>query len=178
MKTHTVDYNDIKTAIYKSASIADENQAGVDFVIDKAKLDSFVSASGLITVNTGLESRRLNPNDIPYLSEYFNEKALPWITDNKDVTTLVFVVNDPEDAALQNLLTIMNTPEAELDPSVDKVNVLAQIVSTYCCYFAVVVSYKSDNPDSYGRITYSIKCRANKITIKQENYKYNPADMS
>lgn len=181
--THTINYDDIKIAIGKSARKNDKVSRDLAFTIDPGRLDFLLANQNIIVVRKNLDSRPVATTAIPLLSEYFTKQRLAWFNQEKEYTTYIFVRTDadlPKEAAdrLLEILHILNDDDKSDDIDQDQVELLAELVAYYPCYFATTVSYISDAPGSNGKLSYSIVCRANKIVIASERYKYNPDDMS
>ena len=175
---YSIDYNVLKHAITKSASKATDVNRELAFKVDLNKVDTFITDTNCVTIKTNTVSNPVLARHIPFLSEYFIESRLEWFDEAKEYTTVIFVENDVNDAELQELLRLIEQ-ESKTDTSeYDIVEMLAKVVAKYPCYFAVTVSYISNDPQYMNKLSYSIVCRANKVTIKSERYKYNPADMS
>lgn len=170
----TIEYNMLKSNIIKACKQVEKGE--IKFIVNYDKLNSFVDDFGLEMVNIGTKSKQLEASDVPLISEYFKGRKLSWLNDNKYYTTLVFVLSESIDKKCESLLKAMNTPCVE-DPDIDKVNALATIIAEYPCYFATVISYMSNDPVRFGKPSYEIKCRANTVAIKREDYKYNQDDM-
>jgi len=177
-KNYTIDYNVFKRAITKSATKVVDAGRDLAFSVDLAKVDTLISDSNCITIKANMLSNPVLARDIPFLSEYFIESRLSWFDEAKEFTTVIFVENDTNDAELQRLLELIAAQNAEDTDEYDIVKMIAEVVAKYPCYFAVTVSYISNDPQSSNRLSYSVVCRANKVTIKKENYKYNPQDMA
>lgn len=175
MKIHNVDYNVLKVNIIKSCRQIQKDELG--FEVSYTRLNKLLDDIGLTMVNVGTKSDCIKPENIINLSEYFKDKKLSWFNENKEFTQLVFVKTDAIDDNLSTLLEKMNQEHID-DPDLDKVQTLAEIIATYPCYFATVIAYEANNPERFGKPTYMIGCRANTVTIKEENYKYNAQDMS
>ena len=173
-KKYNVNYQSIKAAIVKSCKQIYKNE--IEFVVDYDKLSRQVDDIGLTVVNTGLTCSLIKPKDIIPLSEFFKKTKLSWITDKKFFTQLVFVRTDAIDEELSTLLSRMNENQVN-NPDLDKVKTLATIIANYPCYLASVISYQSNDPMREGKPSYTVGCRANDVTIKNENYEYNQADM-
>lgn len=165
-----VDYNALKSNIIKSCK-ADKGE--IYFLVNYDKLLELSNNIGLTLVNIGTKSNRIKPTDVVFLSEYFKESKLSWLNEVKEFTTLVFVQNDSIDENCKNLLNDMNN----FDNEIDKVKTLSEIVAKYPCCFATIISYLSNDPNRFEKTSYEIKCRANTVAIKKENYKYNNTDM-
>lgn len=169
----SLDYAVLKSNIIKAC----KNEKGtIKFIVNHDKLSGLVDDIGLRMVNVGTKSNRVKSTDIALLSEYFKGKKLSWFTEHREFTTLVFVLEDAIDEECEALIKKMNESIID-DPELDKVEILAKIIADYPCYFATVVSYKSNDPDRAGRAFYEIKPRANTVMIKREDYKYNQSDM-
>lgn len=176
--TYSIDYNVFKRAITKSASKATDVNRELAFKVDLNKVDTLIPDTNCITIKVNDSSNPVLARHIPFLSEYFIDSRLEWFDEAKEYTTIIFVENDTNDAKLQELLTLIEQ-ESKTDTSeYDLVKMLAEVVAKYPCYFAVTVSYISNDPQYANKLSYSVVCRANKVTIKSERYKYNPADMS
>ena len=177
-KNYSIDYNVFKRAITKSATKNTDAGRDLAFSVDLAKVDTLVADSSCITIKANTKSNPVLARDIPFLSEYFIESRLSWFDEAKEFTTIIFVENDVNDAELQNLLRLIEQESQQDTNEYDIVKMIAEVVAKYPCYFAVTVSYISNDPQSSNRLSYSVVCRANKVTIKKENYKYNPVDMA
>ena len=177
-KKYSIDYKDFKDAINASASKVDEGR-DFEFSVDLEKVDTLIANNThCVSLKVNAKSAPALTTSIPFLSEYFIKDKLAWFNEAKEYTTLIFVENHPGDARLQELLTLIQS-ESEVDTDEhDIVALVAEVVAKYPCYFAVVVSYISNDPLNSGELSYSIICRANKITIERERYKYNPQDMA
>ena len=171
----SVDYKVLKSNIIKACSPKTKN--GYSFEVNYDKLKSLVEGLELTPVNVGMECKRVHPEAIPFLSEYFEKSKLSWFNDEKYYTVLTFVKSDAIDERCQMLLDRLQMPQED-DPDNDKVHDMSTLVADYPCYFATVVSYRNDSPNRCGKPSYVIVCRANKIVIKSSDYQYNPADMS
>lgn len=168
-----VEYKVLKSNIIKSC----ESDKGIHFKVDYDKLSSMVQDIGLTLAKTGLESRFIKIEDIPFLNEYFIKDKLNWFEQSRELAVLTFFSTDELDDEGKDLLTKIATPKQDI-PDEDKIHDMAVLVSKYPCYFATVVSYKNLDPRRISRPSYFIICRANKVAIKDANYKYNPDDMA
>ena len=177
-KTYSIDYNVFKRAITKSASKVTDGTRELAFNVDLAKVDTLIPDTNCVTVKVNASSNPVLARHIPFLSEYFIDTRLSWFDEAKEYTTVIFVENDTNDAELQNLLSLIEQQNQKDTDEYDIVKLVAEVVAKYPCYFAVTVSYISNDPQSANRLSYSVVCRANKVTIKSERYKYNPADMA
>jgi hypothetical protein len=168
-----VEYKVLKSNIIRCC----ESESGIHFKVDYDKLSSMVQDSGLILAKTGLESRYIKIEDIPFLNEYFIKDKLNWFDKYREITVLTFFANEDLDDEGRDLLDKIATPKQEV-PDEDKIHDMAVLVSKYPCYFATVVSYKNLDPRRIAKPSYFIICRANKVAIRDANYKYNPDDMA
>lgn len=183
-REYSTEYNDFKTAIIKSAMKNPEVERALAFVVDPDRLDSYLTEQGVVVIRKNLDSKPVSTSSIPFLSEYFVKQRLEWFDDAKEYATYIFaktkVVHkdktEEESEELTQLIHDLNYGSD--DPNQDDVALLSKLVANYSCYFATTVSYISNDPQNLGRLSYSIICRANKVTIANENYKYNPGDMS
>lgn len=169
----SVDYNVLESNIIKSCR---SEYGSVHFLVSYDKLKSLCDDIGLTVVNTNLKSEMMKPEIVPYIQEYFKGKRLSWMSDSKSVATLVFIPTDAVDENCQALLRDMESCRTD-DPDLDKVKSLATIAAEYPCYFATVVSYISNDIKRNGKATYAIKCRANTVALRQDNYEYNHNDI-
>lgn len=180
---YTINYNDIKLAVEKSAKRNEKVTRDLAFTVDPARLDFLLNNQNITVIRKCLESRPVATASIPLLSEYFTKGRLAWFNQEKEYTTYIFVRTDADltkeqaDRLLE-ILNILNAEDGSDDPDEDDVKLLAELVAYYPCYFATTVSYTKDEPGKYPKLSYSIVCRANKVTIASERYKYNQDDMS
>lgn len=174
--TFNVDYKVLKLNIEKACHLKNTNRK-TEFYIDFPTLVNLVRDMGLTPVNVAMESRRVHPEDIPYLSEYFEKTRLSWFSDEKQFTNIVFFRTDKLDDEARAIIKKMEKPQ-EVDPEDDKVEDLAALVAKYPCYFATIASYKNDDPKMENKPCCVIVCRANKVVIKSSDYQYNAHDMS
>lgn len=160
MKEHNVDYRELRRAIVKSC-VNRENGTDTDFGIDYEKLTELTTEIGVVpvalTVDDGV-SHILTTSDVPTLSEYFKGDRLEWMNDNKSITTIVFV----EKEVAEEVATYIEENKG------DSINVLAHIIATQPCYFALVVGYLSTDPDRFNKLNYLIGCRANSVVLKRK----------
>ena len=169
-----VEYKVLKNAILKSCV---GEIRGTKFHINADKLSTSVDDMGLIFVkNDRLVSTPVSEHDIIFLSEYYKEDKLKWIDSDKQFATMLFVDADKRDEKLDILLSILDPDNCDEDG--DKVSAMSTIIAEYPCTLATIVSYRSNDPNRIdSRPSYFIICRANSITIKDENYKYYHGDM-
>ena len=120
-------------------------------------------------------AKKLVPEQIPFLQEYFNKTHLEWLSDSKYVTTIAFIDSEYLDEKAIELMNKIATPQVD-DPEDDKVKDFALLVTTYPCYFSTIVSYHNNSPKMSNKISYEIACRANKVVIKMSDYQYNHKD--
>lgn len=168
-----LDYKVLKSNILKCCRSERES---TKFIVNYDKLYHMVNSMGLIMVNVGTKSKEVQPSDVVYLSEYFKGKRLSWISEYKQFTTLVFIQSEHINDKAEKLLDIINSSIID-NPSIDKVKALSTLIAEYPVYFSTIISYMSNDPQKYGKASYEIKCRANLISIQQEEYEYNAADM-
>ena len=165
--SRSLNYKVLKSAIVRSANKTDKDSTA--FTIDIDKLTDEVKEYNLKPLSVGLVSHKIDPSDIPAISEYYSTDRLAWFEDGLNIDYLIFVDLDKEDENLRSLIDEIEDPD-----TVNKVAIAAKIASYYPCYFALVSSYKSNNPKYIGKNSYNITCRANKVIIKDPNYVYKP----
>ena len=172
-----LDYKALKSRIIRSC--IRNGKEIVDFKIDFEKLTSLCDELGIVPLHFGLDAKRIIPDVIPYLNEYFKDDNLSWFTDNKFSTAISFIRADAITEEVQELLDKLKVKQED-EPEVDKVNIAATILAKYPCYTATVVSYKSNNPKfiKANKPSYVIQIRANKVVIVSSDYQYNYKDMS
>lgn len=173
-----MDYKELKTAIYKSAEKAG-GKKDTDFVINLDVLTEQVAKEGLnlLPIPVGLHAHRIHMDDVPLFAEYYRPDRLEWLNDNRFVTSLAFVDKDKVDDELLEMIEMLKQPRED-HPDVDYVNMYGAIIANYPCYFALVASYKNNSPEYFGKNSYFIGVRANKVVIKDPNYVYNPQDIT
>ena len=113
--------------------------------------------------------------DVPLIAEYYKEDKMGWISKEKFITSLVFIDSNKVDENLAEMIEELKTKDAD-DPDLDKIAIMSEILGTYPCYLALVVSYQNNSPNSVGKNSYYIACRANKVIIKDPHYVYTPID--
>jgi hypothetical protein len=168
-----VDYKLLKNCIIKSCNAEKDS---IKFNVNHDKLASLSDDIGLIALNVGVKSKKVNMDSVNTLSEYFKGPKLSWFGKDKEFTILTFLYADTIDEECQELIDKLHTPSVD-DPDIDHVNILASIIAKYPCYSAIVVSYMNNGPKRFGRPSYEIKIRANTVAIKQQLYEYNHNDM-
>lgn len=170
---YDVNYKEIKTAISNAAHATSR----IRFAIDYDTLNESVKESGLTLVPISLSSRRVEEVDIIGLSEYFWGSRLSWFDDTKEFTELLFVSTDAIDDTVTGLMNELAKDPSD-NPDFDRVEAVAKITAEYPCYFATVVSYKSNDPARQDKLCLTMVCRANKVIIKSSNYQYKAEDMA
>ena len=170
-----VNYKVLKDLIRKSCR--HNTKPTMEFYIDYNKLAELTEDIGLSPLMIGLESKAIKPDNIPFMSEYFEKSELSWFSEGKCFTTLIFMDIEGLDEEAHRIIERLNKPQVEV-PYDDKVHDVAKLVAEYPCYFALVISYQNNDPKKMGRPSYNIGCRANKVIIKKGSYIYNPKDFS
>jgi hypothetical protein len=170
-KEYSIDYNVLKSNIIKSTKYYKDSVA---FSVNFEKLSNLSEDIGLTLINIGLGSKPITPDSIPVLSEYFKDQKLSWISKDKDYTILTFIESDSIDNRANELIEEINECKSE-----DEVSAISELIANYPVRFAAIISYNSTDPESdrFKKVTYTISCRANKIAITKENYKYNQNDI-
>lgn len=168
---YKVNYVELSNCIRKAAI----QGKGIDFTFDFDKLAESITDMSLLVVPNDIKSKRIGPEDIVYLGEFFKKTKLSWLDRNKFYSSLVFVRTDVEGALDEEFYELMEDMKAnQLDnPDIDKAETLAKILSKYPCYVASVVSYKNLDIKKCGTISFEIICKANLVTILIDNEKYH-----
>lgn len=177
-----MDYNVLRKIVVNCV----EGRCDDDFFkLNTFKLNKKVSGLGLVPVvfKHEYKSKRVGPEDIVLLAEYFKEEKLIWFDNSKTFLTIVFVREEDMDDELRSLLAdCSQAMENEIDPpekcevdqkkvckeicktcprrKIDLSATLSKIIGTYPCYSTVVARWVK--PDS---ITISVRFRANSILI-------------
>lgn len=170
---NNVSYRVLKSNIIKACRQTKEKS--IEFVVDYKKLKDLVEDINLVPMFVGLESKRLDPELVPYLSEYFDKSHMTWLSDSKFCTVITFIDAQSIDEKAQELLDSLHVTHVD-DPENDNVANYAALISNYPCYFATIVSYKNNSPTYSDKPSYEIACRANKVTIRKSDYQYNSKD--
>ena len=147
-----------------------------DFVIDYSKLNAEVAEYGITAIPCSLMSKRIEVSDVPYISDYFKGERLTWVDKFKQYGTVVFINNDCLTDEIREMIAQLYVSVVD-NPEIDKQNIVAKILALYPCYTALIVSYKSSDIKKANYLCTEIVCRANTVTIKQDNYKYHHEDM-
>lgn len=168
-----VNYRVLKSNIIKACKSVKGGDI-VDFKIDFKKLCELVEDINLTPMCVGMNPVKMIPEIIPFMSEYFDKSHMEWLSDSKYHTTIAFIDSEYIDEKAAELLEKLKMPKVD-DPDNDKVQVYAELVANYPCYFATIVSYKNNAP-KVNRPSFEIACRANKVTIKMSDYQYNHKD--
>jgi hypothetical protein len=178
-KKYTYNYNILKKDILKSIIRHKENI--LKFKVDQDKLDSILEDGEieLQCLNTGIHSRPLREEDIPYISVYFKDEKLEWFDVNagKQFTAIVLIDKKSIDEECLDLIEKLNIKDPNSDLDIDRGKVLAKILAKYPCLIAQIISYKSNNPDFKIQSSFTIGIKANTVLIKNEQYRYNDADI-
>ena len=148
---------------------------GIDFTFNIDLLTNLVKDSELLVVYNNIKSKRIGPEDIVYLSEFFKREKLSWLDHFKFYSSLVFVRTDVPGALDDEFWQLMDDMKADQleNPDIDKAETLGKILRKYPCYVASVVSYKNADIKKCGTISYEIVCKANQVTIDIDNKKYH-----
>lgn len=151
----------------------------IDFEFDFDKLAAGVAEYDLLVVPNPVKSKRIGPEDIVFIGEFFKGDKLSWIDHHKYYSSLVFVRTDVEGALDEEFYELMEDMKKPLidNPDIDKAETLARILAKYPCYVATVVSYKNADIKRTGLLNTEIICKANTVTIKLDNYEYHHEDI-
>ena len=170
----TVDYKAMKSVIVKSCSKTEKYTNA--FAIDIEKLNNFLKDMSLVALPVGLKGRRVSPQELYAVAEYFHGDNLDWFEDSKYLTAITCIDATDIDEEVQALIDKLYINPAD-DPDVDFVDIVSTLTSKYHCYFIMVVSYASNDPGRNGKNNYFINCRANKVVVKDPDYVYNSKDI-
>ena len=177
MINNKVDYKVLKDLIRRACRQKHKNSKSMEFFVDLDRLADLVIDLQLIPVAVGLHSKKVDPNVIPFVSEYHEKTDLSWYSEGKFYTVLTFMDNTGLDDKARKIMERIATPQID-DPLDDKVHDIAYLIANYRCYFALVTSYQNNDPRFIDRPSYTVACRANKVVIKDPDYQYNPKDFS
>ena len=167
----SMNYKTLKRLIVRSAERT--GKRNVDFKIDIDNLNNELAEIELVCLPYGEDARRVSPTDIPLITEYYREDKMSWISDEKYITSLIFIDSNKIDDNLLELIEQLKIKHED-DPDIDHTAILGEIIGSYPCYLALVVSYQNNSPNSVGKNSYFIACRANKVIIKDPDYVYTP----
>lgn len=165
---YKVDYALLKKAIRKCTIPG----RGIEFIIDFEKLNYLVEEYGLTAVENRIKSRRVGQEDVVYLAEFFKDTQLRWIDQYKHMSSIIFIKTESIDEKAIELMNDLKKPLID-HPDIDKVECLTELLANYPCYTASVVSYKSTDPKRLGLLCSEIICKANVVTIRQDNIDYH-----
>lgn len=171
---YKVDYTKLSNAIRNSTV----QGKGIDFTFDLEHLQNSVNDSSLIVVPNYVFSKRVGPEDIVFLGEFFKKSKLAWLDRCKFFSSLIFVRTDVPgalDDEFYHLIDLIKLNQFE-NPDIDKPEAIARVLSKYPCYTAVIVSYKNADIKRNGTISFEVVCKANQITIEVDNAKYSTPD--
>lgn len=176
IRDYKVDYTKLANCI-RTCAVQGKS---TDFTIDLKRLNDLVQPFALMVVPNNIKSKRIGPEDIPYLGEFFKKTKLKWLDRFKFFSSVVFVRTDIEgalDHEFYELIHDMTVDQLE-NPDIDKTETMAKILAKYPCYVASVVSYKNADIKMAGTISFEIICKANIITIEYDNaYYHSPEGM-
>lgn len=168
---YKVNYGKLSSDIRKST----KQGKGLDFTFNFDQLTDLIAEDSLLVVYNDIKSKRIGPEDIVYLGEFFKKNKLSWLDHFKFFSSLVFVRTDIPGALDDEFYQLMNDMKADQleNPDIDKAETLAKILRKYPCYVASIVSYKNADIRKCGTISYEIYCKANQVTIDIDNKKYH-----
>lgn len=170
-----LDYSLIKKDIIKACDQL--NEVALDFTVDEEKLNNLVKKSGLVYLNTNAKSRFVTSYDIPLISEYFKKQKLSWFNRSRQFVSLSFITEDSIDERAQKIIEDLYDKTRVDNPNFDRTEAMADLLADYPCYNAVVVAYRSDDPNRLGKNSYTIIIRANINVISSPDYEYNNQDI-
>ena len=168
---YKVNYGKLSNSIRKSV----KQGKGLDFTFDLDHLAELISEDSLLVVYNDIKSKRIGPEDIVYLGEFFKKDKLSWLDHFKFFSSLTFVRTDVPGALDEEFYQLMDDMKADQleNPDIDKAETLAKILRKYPCYVASIVSYKNADIRKCGTISFEIYCKANQVTIDIDNKKYH-----
>ena len=165
-----MDYNLLKKLISQSVYGKLDD---LDFGIEMHRLKEKVKELGLVPVRftKDVKSKRVTPDDIFILSEYYKGKnRLEWFDKQKSFCQILFIqIKDIDTDTLDKLMMLTETDERK----VDKVKILAELLTEKACISAIVAKHLKDN-NQFGL---NIRVRANQVMINQLEYEYYHSDM-
>lgn len=167
----SMNYKTLKKLIVRNVEKTSKHT--VDFEVDLDALNNDLAELELVCIPYGQKGRRISMGDIPLCSEYFREDKMGWISDEKFLTSLIFVDANKVDDDLEAMIEDLKKDPTE-EPDIDMIRIVSYILGNYPCYLALVVSYQNNSPNSSGKNSYVIACRANKVIIKDPEYVYVP----
>lgn len=170
-----LDYSLIKKDIIKACDQL--NEVALDFTVDEEKLNNLVKKNGLVYLNTNAKSRFVTSSDIPLISEYFKKQKLSWFNRSRQFVSLSFITEDSIDERAQKIIEDLYDKTRVDNPNFDRTEAMADLLADYPCYNAVVVAYRSDDPNRLGKNSYTIIIRANINVISSPDYEYNNQDI-
>lgn len=165
-----MDYNVLKRLISQSVYGKPDE---LDFGVEMHRLKEKVSDLGLIPVRFTKEvkSKRVTTDDIFILSEYYKGKdRLEWFDKQKSFCKILFIQIKDIDEELTEKLKLLTE---ENDRNIDKVKLLAEILTKYACISAIAAKQLKDN-NQFGL---NIRVRANQKMINQLEYEYQHSDI-
>ena len=170
-----LDYNKLKKSIIKSCK--QESANTLNFSIAADNLNRFVNEYGLIFLYNDFNSEAVTGSNLPLISEYFKKEKLAWFNRSRHFIILSFVVRDKLDEEGLAIVEQLIKDNRSKDPDYDRVKMLAKVLANYSCYNALVVAYRSDDPNRMNKNSYTIMVRANVNAILDEEADYyNPND--
>ena len=168
---YKVNYVELSSCIRKAAI----QGKGIDFIFNYDQLQMLVKDYDLLVIPNQIKSKRIGPEDIVFLGEFFKRHKLSWLDHFKYFSSLVFVRTDIPgvlDEEFYQLYEDMKANQLE-HPDIDKAETLAKILANYPCYMSAVVSYKNADIKKFGTIAFEIVTKANLVTIDIDNKKYH-----
>jgi hypothetical protein len=169
-----INYTELKKAIIKVCK--QDGRGALNFSINGMKLNDAVKDEfGLIFLQNVFKSTQVDSTNIPLLGEYYKKEKLAWFNRSRQFMTVSFVVKEKLDERGRELVELLYDQNRSKDPSFDRADIVAELIAYYPCYSATIVSYKSEDPDRIGKISYNIVIRANvNAILMEEGEYYNP----
>lgn len=168
-----MDYNALRKMVSQCVYGKLDN---LEFGINMHNLRDKVKEMGLVPVRykRDVKSKMVEVDDIFVLSEYFKGKnRLEWFDKNKSYCNILFVQIKDIDDRMKEILAGLVDEDVKKESDVDKVALLAELISTYPCISTLVAKTVKED-DTIG---INIRFRSNPIMIDEIQYQYRHEDM-
>jgi hypothetical protein len=154
------------------------NPNSLEFTVSTTKLNNSVKDCGLTFLFNDYKSEQVTGSNIPLIGEYFKKDKLSWFNRARHFAILSFVVTEDLDEVGLEIIERLSDKNRADDPAYDRVADVAKILADYPCYNAIIVSYRSEDPNKIGKNSYAILVRANinAILKEQEDYYHDDSE--
>lgn len=161
-----LDYGKIRQVVKRSCEESGENEFSFSINIDKMEKAIEKMGLDLIPIIVSSESKPIEAKDVMLLYDYYKSRTnrITWLDSYKELLTVIFV--QPDSGKYEEGVEANRDNIIQLANSADFVEGLAEIVNDYTCYFVTIISYNSNDPRMFGRLSYDIRCRCNQRVIK------------